>query len=686
MNAWLLVNALGLWALSFCGGMWKWAFLCGFCLYILFRFRCLRMLILSVALLGPGILIQQNALQRAQQEPSAGPYRITEVRKAYCVASNNSSSVLVYGLEDGNFGQIWQLDCFEPVYSLKNEPLFAFESFAKGRGLYFVCQAEHARLLRQSTSLQSRMFANLRQNELTAYLFYSISLEDQQDWISSLGLPFAGALGLVQRLLQRKFKPEQARVICLVICVLYGHFFFWSLSLARIFIFRLAGLLPDWNRRWSLEVMLFLILFPLAYGEFCLVLPALMSFAGRFSRGSVKKAVQIVLCAGLQALYFGKVDLVLIFGFGLLRQGAALCFLMGVVYALLPADTVLKVCLEQLIRRILSCSVSGWCWWGKPAVLVTVLFACALIYVLMKPSRRSLLSLLFVCVLYPASFYLNPFFQVWQLDIGQGDCCVIAEPFMKSVVMIDAAGSMTKDNAKEIIIPFLRSQHFMQIDALLITHADFDHSGSAESLNEHWNVRQMITQSVQKVPVRYPFALLLPEREAKDENDKSLVSFFAYDGFSYLWTGDASAEIEKQILAQYNVNCDVLKAGHHGSATSSCQEFLEAASARLSLISCGYKNRYNHPSPEVIRRMHALGTHTLDTSKDGSIHLQSWRGWMHITSGSGLSAWIQAAPVEDGGSLNSIAALSSASESLVSDSLSSDNPGSDRSRTRQPWI
>lgn len=155
-------------------------------------------------------------------------------------------------------------------------------------------------------------------------------------------------------------------------------------------------------------------------------------------------------------------------------------------------------------------------------------------------------------------------------------------------------------------------------------------------LNDLISINKIIKKDTETINVKYPFRFLLPNRMAKDENDKSIVSYFSYDGFNYLWTGDASKDVEQQIIDKYNLDVDVLKLGHHGSNTSSDFLFLDNLRPKVSLISVGEKNRYNHPSNSVIESLSTLGLDVLLTSHEGMIDIFSWRGMLFFRTASGL--------------------------------------------------
>jgi competence protein ComEC len=230
---------------------------------------------------------------------------------------------------------------------------------------------------------------------------------------------------------------------------------------------------------------------------------------------------------------------------------------------------------------------------------------------------------------------IDPFFHVYMLDIGQGDCTLIVEPFSRSAVMIDCGGNLYRDNVEQVVYPFLQSIQVNHLDALIVTHDDFDHNGGVDNLSKLISIDSIITNPNKTPSVSYPFFSLLPDRQEQG-NDGSILSYFVYDEVGYLWTGDASIKIEQELIQSYTLNVDILKLGHHGSDTSSSYSFLDTLRPKLGLVSVGYKNRYRHPSSQVIACCHQMGIQTLETKDVGSIHLFSFRGCLFFESASGL--------------------------------------------------
>ena len=110
----------------------------------------------------------------------------------------------------------------------------------------------------------------------------------------------------------------------------------------------------------------------------------------------------------------------------------------------------------------------------------------------------------------------------------------------------------------------------------------------------------------------------LNTREYDNENDNSSVVYFNYDGYKFLFMGDAGVEKEKDILEKYNISdIDVLKVGHHGSKTSSDKKFIDEIKPKHSIISVGKNNRYGHPNKEVLDTLNDSKIYRTD--QDGSI-------------------------------------------------------------------
>ena len=117
--------------------------------------------------------------------------------------------------------------------------------------------------------------------------------------------------------------------------------------------------------------------------------------------------------------------------------------------------------------------------------------------------------------------------------------------------------------------------------------------------------------------------ILAPVSESYDDlNNYSVVIKVTYGEMDYLFTGDSEAEVEKQLLAK-DISAEVLKAGHHGSSTSSTMEFVRRVNPDYAIISCGKDNDYGHPHIETVATFDELGVQMLRTDELGSIIISS---------------------------------------------------------------
>ncbi len=206
-------------------------------------------------------------------------------------------------------------------------------------------------------------------------------------------------------------------------------------------------------------------------------------------------------------------------------------------------------------------------------------------------------------------FYLKPYYsiegKVVMIDVGQGDCFLIQQPFNQGNILIDTGGLRNKDLASLTLVPYLRSQGVFKLDYVFISHDDFDHCGAYESLSNQIEIEHTVEKYQKEMKIgKVKIEMLKSDISSNDNNDKSLVIKATINNLVYLFTGDASNLVEKDLIKKYpDLKVDVLKVSHHGSITGTCSEFLEAVRPKIALISCGKDNRYGHPSDIVITRL-----------------------------------------------------------------------------------
>ncbi|MDR1997633.1 MAG: DNA internalization-related competence protein ComEC/Rec2 [Candidatus Margulisbacteria bacterium] len=228
---------------------------------------------------------------------------------------------------------------------------------------------------------------------------------------------------------------------------------------------------------------------------------------------------------------------------------------------------------------------------------------------------------LLMVLLYPGPDKLRVIF----LDVGQGDCILLTR--RRKALVIDCGSE--NDLAGETLRLTLLKLGIRRPDVLL-THAHLDHYSGLlalpeigalvlpESINAGLAAQLRAKAAYQTDELPW-VTLYRPEYLSRNENNNSVLALLAEGGFRALFTGDAEAAAEGFYL-DILPEVDVLKAGHHGSKTSSTAEFLAALRPDNAVISAGAGNRYRHPSPEALDRL-SIWSNIWRTDLDGAVML-----------------------------------------------------------------
>lgn len=246
--------------------------------------------------------------------------------------------------------------------------------------------------------------------------------------------------------------------------------------------------------------------------------------------------------------------------------------------------------------------------------------------------------------------------SVIQIDIGQGDAALIKFPNGKTA-LIDA-GEATEyfDNGERVILPLMDKLGVDTIDYGFISHVDSDHYRGFLSIISKHRVKQIykpkLDPNSQKdiefenylktndVHFKYYSKQIITIGNSRiyvlndttnhylgsmSSNDQSGMLKLVYGNNSFLFTGDASTKVESEYINNYKIflHSDVLKAGHHGSRSSTSEEFLEYVKPIYAVISAGVMNKFNHPHKEIVERFNQNKISIVRTDKSGGIMFRS---------------------------------------------------------------
>lgn len=235
--------------------------------------------------------------------------------------------------------------------------------------------------------------------------------------------------------------------------------------------------------------------------------------------------------------------------------------------------------------------------------------------------------------------------QIHIIDVGQGDATLLL--CEAGTVLIDAGTNAGEDALRA----YLDSCGVEQIDYLIISHPHEDHMGGADMVLREYEVKTLVLSdlapdadigmswtvawlsghtrvAVPKVGDQFAvgdlcITVLAPPKGGFEQvNNNSLVLRCEYGETSMLTTGDAESEAEDWLLSHCDtelLDVDLLKAGHHGSDTSTGRLFLEAVTPNYVAISCGRGNSYNHPVQSVLDLISSVHAEICRTDQEGSL-------------------------------------------------------------------
>ncbi len=281
---------------------------------------------------------------------------------------------------------------------------------------------------------------------------------------------------------------------------------------------------------------------------------------------------------------------------------------------------------------------------SKPSIIIVLIYYI-LIYLFIYNKKNIYLLIIIVShKLYPL---IDSSFTVTYLDVGQGDSIFIKYPHNQGNILIDTGGIVNSDYQVAInkTIPYLKSFGVTKLDYLILTHGDYDHMGDSNVLVNNFKVKNVVFNCgpintlekelnkllkekqipsyycINKISIKNNKLEFLNTKHYDNENDNSNVIYTNYNNYRFLFMGDAGLSKEKDILKKYNLeSIDFLKVGHHGSNTSSSEEFITNIHPKYSLISVGKNNKYGHPKESVLEVL--SNSKVYRTDLNGSIEIK----------------------------------------------------------------
>lgn len=279
---------------------------------------------------------------------------------------------------------------------------------------------------------------------------------------------------------------------------------------------------------------------------------------------------------------------------------------------------------------------------SKPSIILIIIYYLVIILILSKKKHYYLIVLLLI--FHKTIPLYNSNLEVVMFDVGEADSMLISTSSKRVNILIDTGRGIDINN----IIIYLKSIGISKLNYLIITHGDEDHIGGALYLIDNFKVDNVIlnkgdyteleaelithlknknikyTNNINKIPFLNSYICLLNTKKFSNENDNSIVTYFEYQKYKFLFMGDSSSKTEEYLINNYNLtNISFLKVGHHGSNTSSSPLFINKINPKVSLISVGRNNLYHHPNKEVLTNLSNSVIYRTDIDKSIKIKINN---------------------------------------------------------------
>ena|GEM_PF-5844932 len=551
--------------------------------------------------------------------PNHNRFTIQEVHANYAIGSAQGRNVIIYNHNSFRMGDIVEVE------EMPNEIKYVKTFFSNGfqqwllrkRIKYELSSSEYLIVGHNKTlaSLFKERISGLGNNEIQVIfnkILFGVNDELIKDSVLSNGMGLLSLYYLSKKCFLLFMKKEKVKIISFFYSAFLVLFLRQWLVALRIFLNEiLLKRIDNQQDRIAYMIMILLTINPSFVYYPAFYLPLIFQLYNLFSLQR-KRWDRLLLMLPFYLSMQYKVNIIELLLFRVYQSYIGIVGLIGMICMIFG----LKFPIEN-IPLLNQMEIPSFSIIGNMNVMLVFLWYFILIKMGSNIKKYIILISLLFYVHHQSLF--NPFYEVTQLYIGQGDCTIIRFPFKEEVMIIDTGSGRNWHYLEN----FLLANSIKKISVLLISHEDEDHNGNQKNLEQEYQIDFIVNQESLLEYGNIIFYFLNQEKQYDNDNDNSKLVYFSMNGLNYLYLGDVSSLVEERILKEYvNIAPNIVKISHHGSKTGTSRKLVEKPSILLAIISSGLNNSYGHPSQEVMKRLFEAFIVTLDTKENGDIQIK----------------------------------------------------------------
>jgi len=456
-----------------------------------------------------------------------------------------------------------------------------------------------------------------------AVLFQSDPLTDFIALIS-LGLLYTMIFKIGQFILSFLMNETYSTLVMLIFFGLGAIYLAYPISLIRVMVSLFLNLIMKKGKDRLIGYLLFFVFYNTSVlSSLAVLYPLMFMIFGAFIVNRINRWTSL---GYFQIALLHQFSVILIILYPYLRKLMMVLVILIWVAMMIPMITPMVLYYHQILQSLTDFCQRLLIFRGSVSIsLILVLAILVLIGYLSKQPK----SWLYLVVLFMIPILSSPWaYQLTIISVGQGDAILLQAPFNQEVILIDTG----KKSAYGQLTSFLNAQGISRIDTLIITHEDNDHSGNKDQLTLDFHVMRSVTTPNDTISPWFALKSMKTGLIEPNDNQASLVYLLQLNGIRFLLMADADEATELDLIRQYpDLKADILKVGHHGSATSTSDEFLSRIQARMALISVGFNN-YGHPSWLTLERLKNQHIPVLTTRDVGDITFVFMKGFTGLST------------------------------------------------------